>query len=305
VPNRTHTFASYLSDVVFKGLVPVFVATSVVLQGTYAQDSIVDLATGAELNCGPRKDKCSIKEVYKSNRRADAYTDIGKDEGLLKYFSLKVQNDGLRLMVNMQALSEFYIKLDSQSSTVGGSESGDGRRRKRASKGLSAIEPEAGFWYDPSPADGFDPYPQDMTAEEIRREERQQRQAGRYEAKMSKKEARAWTRYDRWVQKQLGARRKDDVVEMTEQQYEEYYLFPTNKKFPYRFSTDLAGEYGPLGGLTAQGAGVRSNSGAGGGSNDDNEAEAENFSATSFIYDFALILNTVDGLRRLDMTISK
>jgi len=110
------------------------------------------------------------------------------------------------------------------------------------SGGLSAIEPAAGFWYDPSPNDGFNPYPQGMTADEIRREERQQRKAGRYEMKMSRKEARAWARYDRWVQKQLGARRKDDVVNMTEEQYDEYYLNPTDKKFAYRFATDLAGE---------------------------------------------------------------
>jgi hypothetical protein len=203
VPNRTHTFASYLSDVAFTGLVPVFVATSIALQGTYVHDMIQDLVTGVELNCGPNKDKCSIKTVYKSNRRADAYTDIGNNEGIFKskYFSLKVQNDKLRLMVNMQALSEFYSKLEGRSRALDGSERGDGRRREQASQGVSAIEPGAGFWYDPSPADGFDPYPQDMTAEDIRREERQQRKARRYEVKMSKKEARAWARYERssWV----------------------------------------------------------------------------------------------------------
>lgn len=46
VPNRTHTFASYLSDAAFTGLVPVFVGTSMVLQGTYAQDTIVGRRNG-------------------------------------------------------------------------------------------------------------------------------------------------------------------------------------------------------------------------------------------------------------------
>lgn len=148
----------------------------------------------------------------------------------------------------MQSLSEFYTDLVSQASTIDGSENGDGRRHKRGSKSLSAIEPAAGFWYDPSLNDGFDPYPQGMTADEIRREKWQQRKAERLEAKMGKKEARAWARYDRWVQKQLGARRKDDVVDMTVEQFAEYYLFPTNKKFPYQFATDLSGELGPVGG---------------------------------------------------------
>lgn len=65
VPNRTHTFASYLSDATFTGLLPVFVATSIALQGTYVQDTIEDLVSGVELNCGPNKDQCSIKTVYR------------------------------------------------------------------------------------------------------------------------------------------------------------------------------------------------------------------------------------------------
>lgn len=132
-------------------------------------------------------------------------------------------------MVNMQELSRtFYSALQGEgldaAINAGGGENMDGRQRKRGSGGLSAIDPAAGFWYDPSPNDSFDPYPQGMTAGEIRREEQQQRKAGGYEMKMSKKEAQAWARYDRWVQKQLGARRKDDVVNMTEEQYRGLFL---------------------------------------------------------------------------------
>lgn len=65
-----------------------------------------------------------------------------------------------------------------------------------------------------------------------------------------------------------------------------------------------------MGGLTSQtqGAGIRSGDGVSsisGGSDDNQEVNAQNLIISRFIFDFALILNMVDGLRRLDMTIGK
>jgi len=57
-----------------------------------------------------------------------------------------------------------------------------------------------------------------------------------------------------------------------------------------------------------QGAGIRSGDGVGsisGGSDDNQEVDAQNLIISRFIFDFALILKMVDGLRRLDMTIGK
>jgi hypothetical protein len=96
VPARTHTFKSYFTDVVFEGLVPVFVATSMAIEGTYVPDEIVSLTGGTEeLNCGPLKDKCTVKSVWQSRRRGNSYTDIGTGPNLepsMKYFELKAQN---------------------------------------------------------------------------------------------------------------------------------------------------------------------------------------------------------------------
>ena len=165
VPARTHTFKSYFADVVFEGLVPVFVATSIAVQGTYVPDEIVTLVGGTEeLDCGPLRDKCTVKSVWQSRRRANAYTDIGTGpdlQPLNQYFELKAQNGKLRLLVNMQELSLKDVALRGNDVPTG--------------PGLVATDSSLGFWVDPDPNDNFDPYPVGMTADGIETEERQQR----------------------------------------------------------------------------------------------------------------------------------
>ena len=165
VPARTHTFKSYFADVVFEGLVPVFVATSIAVQGTYVPDEIVTLVGGTEeLDCGPLKDKCTVKSVWQSRRRANAYTDIGTGpdlQPLNQYFELKAQNGKLRLLVNIQEFSLKYAALQGEDVPTG--------------PGLEATtQPLLDFWVDPDPNHSLGPYPVGMTTRGIETEDRQE-----------------------------------------------------------------------------------------------------------------------------------
>lgn len=163
VPTRTHTFKSYFADVVFEGLVPVFVATGVAVQGSYVPDEIVSLVGGTEeLDCGSLKDKCTVKSVWQSRRRGNSYSDIGTgpDSGPLnQYFEFRAQNGKLRLLVNMQTLAYKYAALQGEDVPTG--------------PGLQATNPLSGVWVDP--ADAFDPYPVGMMADGIETEGQQER----------------------------------------------------------------------------------------------------------------------------------
>lgn len=83
VAARTHTFNSYLQDPVFTALMPVFVATVLRLQGVYCQDDVKALSGGLGLALGPDDASLlgaspyTIKNVFQSPRRRDAYKNIG------------------------------------------------------------------------------------------------------------------------------------------------------------------------------------------------------------------------------------
>ena len=117
-----------------------------------------------EVNCGPLKNQCTVKSVWQSRRRANAYTFIGTGpdlQPLKKFFEFKAQGGKLRLLVNMQELSLKYAALRGNDVPTG--------------PGLVATDSSLGFWVDPDPNDNFDPYPVGVTADGIETEERQER----------------------------------------------------------------------------------------------------------------------------------
>lgn len=113
---RTHTFGSYQQIPEVASLLPVFVTTVKVIQGTYAQDDIVSLANGTALDCAPYDPvngatSCQLVEVWRKQRRApeNQYTQDGATS--CEPFAMKYQNEKLRLMVSSQCIAQ-QVYLD-------------------------------------------------------------------------------------------------------------------------------------------------------------------------------------------------
>lgn len=100
-----------------------------------------------------------------------------------------------------------------------------------------------------------------MTAEDIRREQKQAEKARRRIAKLHRLEQKAWARYERWVRRQTKTP-KGQLLNLTPEQYDYYYGAPnpmTNKHYPWRFVFDHSGVHRPpsppgVGGMSVQSA---------------------------------------------------
>lgn len=165
VPLRTHTFGSYQSDPVTKDLLPVFVTTVKSLQGTYAQDEVVSIATGAGLKCNPlenHRTDCKLVQAWRKPRRANdaAFTRVFPDANgnTCEPFAFKLQNNKLRLMVSPVCLSPIYSQFDFNATRraltwQGGAGRGKNysaiAQAKWANKNQYLIEPGSGLYYDP------------------------------------------------------------------------------------------------------------------------------------------------------------
>jgi hypothetical protein len=267
VAQRTHTFKSYQQDSTMRDLVPVFVSTVKILLGTYAQDDIVDLGSGVDLDCRPYapddSTNCSLTEAWRKPRRASEaqYTQMALGNGCPP-FAMKYQSGNLRLMISTKCLAkEIYDAFGDPTpqrelAWVGGSSRS--RSRSRSSKNYAAkaaakwedkhddvLDPSTmGVYYDPWGADGVTPYWPGLTAAEIRREERQAEKARRRFAKLHRREQIDFARYDRWVRKQLKIKKGQDMT-LTAEQVDYYYANPpvTNKHYPWRWVFDHSGVF--------------------------------------------------------------
>lgn len=162
VAQRTHTFKSYyLSTSEVKDLVPVFVTTDKVLQGTYAQDAIVRLSDGTNLECGGDQGngltKCTLKDAWYKRRGTSSYTALPTS---CDSFAMKQENGNLVLMVNLQCLGKTIYKefgeeepaANRQLAWGGG---GSGKGKNYAAKGAAQaakddiMDPDMGLYYDP------------------------------------------------------------------------------------------------------------------------------------------------------------
>lgn len=102
-----------------------------------------------------------------------------------------------------------------------------------------------------------------MSADDIRREERQAEKALRRIARLHRLEQKAWANYNRWVRRQVKTP-KGQQINLTPEQYDYYYgnPRPSNKQYPWRFAYDHSGVYQPpllpvpqgVGGMSAQAA---------------------------------------------------
>ena len=284
---RTHTFASYQNNPTFQPLVPVFVGTVNALESTYFQDDIVSIS-GVPL---PSGGDYVVDRVWQSPRRRQDWTSIGTSFPFYgDYFEFKLQNGRLRLMANLVALG-----LRSYTLFFNRRELRSGDTNSTVPKEWG-VNPYGGLAYDPDPSDGVDPYFSDCN---IPADQRRQRKAERWEARYAKKEARAWRMYDRWVQKQLGGT-KTKPVELTMEQVTKFYLNPTNKRFPYKYTNDLRGDLEP--GSGNKNAGAKAASAEGG-------VHIANLISSSYTYDYAVIFrddsNRNNPLQRIDLTIGK
>lgn len=99
-----------------------------------------------------------------------------------------------------------------------------------------------------------------MTAEDIRREERQAEKARRRIARLHRLEQKAWARYERWVRRQTKTP-KGQPLNLTPEQYNYYYGNPDpvkNKVYPWRFVYDHSGVYRPPSSPGVSGSSVQS-----------------------------------------------
>lgn len=157
VAQRTHTFQSYYtSTAAVRDLIPVYVSTAKVMQGTYAQDNIVSLGNGAPLDCGPGNTDgttdCDLVEVWRSPRRQQNYESIPIGSGMNMPFAFKKQNNLLRLMVNLQNLGDVYkpLQLQRRQLAWGSSKNYSAKAlAKYAHKDDNVMDPSMGVYYDP------------------------------------------------------------------------------------------------------------------------------------------------------------
>lgn len=157
LPQRTHTFNSYYTVPQVKDLVPVFVTTDKVLQGTYAQDKIVRLTDGVELDCGGNLGngltKCNITEAWYKRRGTTTYTSLPQ---ICNSFAMKNESGNLVLMVSPQCLGTIiydgFGENPPNRQLAWGSRGGG---RNYAAKGAAKaakdtiMNPDMGLYYDP------------------------------------------------------------------------------------------------------------------------------------------------------------
>lgn len=304
VTARTHTFHSYLQDPVFTPLVPVFVATALELRGAYCQDEVTSLNGGAGLLLGPENNLCEslykIVDVYQSPRRENRYQSIGTGSPD-PFFAFKQEAGKVRLMVNMQALRDYYLPL-----------SGSRRLRRQSARGARH---NFGYFYDPSGPDGVSPYFPGLTPADIRKLQRREQKQIKWDQRQERKRKRALARFAKCVAKQLGATLKGPMPNITYADLKTFFNYingtSTMKQCPFKYKyLDGSGRYvslsvRPREAKAAKAAGWASVADAGqGAGSDEGQVEVENYSSTSYIYDYAILFSGPDGvLQRLDLTI--
>jgi hypothetical protein len=237
---------------------------------------------------------CQVVSVFQSRRRANAYKDIGT--GTLfgfKYFTIKWENGKARLLVDMWALNSQYDDLST--SILSGPGKGKQPRWGRKKSGTAAAAAAAAatasandvLYHDTDEGDQFSPYWPGLTPVQIRREERRAVKAFRQDQRLQRREQRDIRRYDNWVRKQLGVKNGQSSV-MTPEQYDMYYLRPTNKHFPWKWATDESGTFSDAqaaanrqGSVAAAAQDTGGGGGGGGGGSDDDEVEKLNYGGCS------------------------
>ena len=160
VSQRTHTFNSYQQIPVMRDLLPVFVGTVKVFQGTYADDDIVSLANAAPLDCAPYNadgsTNCRLSETWSKPRRSpDAqYTRVTPSSGC-EPFAMKFENNQLRQMVSTQCLGQvLYQNFGQRRRELVGARGNktnyaDKAAKKWATKNDALMDPAMGLYYDP------------------------------------------------------------------------------------------------------------------------------------------------------------
>lgn len=116
------------------------------------------------------------------------------------------------------------------------------------------------------------------------------------------------------MSKELGFEQGASISNITDVHLDQYYVYvngTTNKRFPYKYAyLDDSGEYVSLPqrpSITLNAETTELAAAAVTGTDqhgDDGEVEVENYTATSYIYDYAILFSGPDGvLQRLDLTI--
>lgn len=172
------------------------------------------------------------------------YKNIGTGPTPSPYFSVKWEAGQSRLLINMDGLSRTYSNLDEATSTQSSTSAGESTGGPRAprvppsigsNRALQGVDSKGVYLVDSDNADEFTAEDDCLSKRERHKLERQASLAARKNARLARRRRRDVARYDRWVLKQLGVRKRDENSSMTLEQYEEYYVNPTNKRYPWRW----------------------------------------------------------------------